>query len=203
MYAAEKSNGESPLEFFRRIDTSRVKTLLEWFPLVFVDLHEMGSDSTYYFAPEAVPYNPHLTKDQKSSLEWFGKNNAKWFDLNGFSYFTREVYDAFYPGYGASWPAYYGAIAMTYEQASSRGLLMRRSDETVFHFRDTVRQHFVASISDARNPPSRSAQNMIIGAKGNSGRPVKNLTLVPMVSRSEEKAQSATMALMRGFCAAN
>lgn len=125
----------------------RVKTLLEWFPLVFVDLHEMGSDSTYYFAPEAVPYNPHLTADQKSALDWFGRNNARWFDQYGFSYFTREVYDAFYPGYGASWPAYYGAIAMTYEQASARGLLMRRSDETVFHFRDTVRQHFVASVS--------------------------------------------------------
>jgi hypothetical protein len=125
----------------------RIRTLLEWFPLVFVDLHEMGADSTYYFAPEAVPYNPHLTKDQKSSLEWFGKNNAKWFDQFGFSYFTREVYDAFYPGYGASWPAYYGGIAMTYEQASTRGLLMRKSDGTEFAFRDTVRQHFVASLS--------------------------------------------------------
>ncbi len=127
----------------------RVNALLEWYPLVFVDLHEMGSESTYYFAPEAVPYNPHLTAEQRSSLDWFGKNNAKWFDQYGFSYFTREVYDAFYPGYGASWPAYYGAIAMTYEQASARGLLMRRSDETVFHFRDTVRQHFVASVATA------------------------------------------------------
>ena len=127
----------------------RVKTLLEWLPPVFVDLHEMGSDSSYYFAPEAVPYNPHLTADQRTSLDWFGRNNAKWFDKYGFSYFTREVYDAFYPGYGASWPAYYGAIAMTYEQASARGLLMRKSDERVFSFRDTVREHFVASISTA------------------------------------------------------
>ena len=125
----------------------RIKTLREWFPLVFVDLHEMGPESTYYFAPEAVPFNPHLAADQKSSLEWFGKNNSKWFDQFGFSYFTREVYDAFYPGYGASWPSYYGSVAMTYENASSRGLLMRRSDESTFHFRDTVLRHFVASIS--------------------------------------------------------
>ena len=125
----------------------RVKALLDWYPLVFVDLHEMGSDATYYFAPEAVPYNPHLAKPQTEALEWFGRNNARWFDRFGFSYFTREVYDAFYPGYGASWPSFYGAIAMTYEQASARGLLMRRTDETVFHFRDTVRQHFVASLS--------------------------------------------------------
>jgi hypothetical protein len=127
----------------------RVKALLDWYPLVFVDLHEMGSDSTYYFAPEAVPYNPHLEKNQRDALTWFGKNNAKYFDQYGFNYFTREVYDAFYPGYGASWPSYYGSVAMTYEQASARGLAMRRSDDTTFTFRDTVRQHFVASIATA------------------------------------------------------
>jgi hypothetical protein len=127
----------------------QVKALREWLPLVYVDLHEMGHDSTYYFAPEAVPYNPHVTKEQKASLLWFGRNNARWFDRFGFDYFTREVFDAFYPGYGASWPSYYGSIAMTYEQASARGLRIQRSDETEFHFRDTVRQHFVASLSTA------------------------------------------------------
>ena len=125
----------------------QAKALKEWLPLVYVDLHEMGADSSYYFAPEADPFNPHLIKEQKDALFWFGRNNARWFDQFGFDYFTREVFDAFYPGYGASWPSYYGAIAMTYEQASSRGLIMRRTNETVFHFRDTVRQHFVASIS--------------------------------------------------------
>ncbi|HWP44216.1 MAG TPA: M14 metallopeptidase family protein, partial [Blastocatellia bacterium] len=127
----------------------RVRALQEWYPLVFVDLHEMGSNSTYYFAPEAVPYNPHLAKDQRDSLQLFGKNNAKWFDQFGFSYFTREVYDAFYPGYGASWPSYFGSVAMTYEQASVRGLLVRRSDDTTMHFRDSIQHHFVASISTA------------------------------------------------------
>lgn len=77
-----------------------MKALLEWHPLVFVDLHEMGSDSTYYFAPEAAPFNPHLTKDQVAALDWFGKNNARWFDKFGFSYFTR--FDAFYPGYAGA-----------------------------------------------------------------------------------------------------
>jgi len=127
----------------------RVRVLQQWYPLVFVDLHEMGTDSTYYFAPEAVPYNPHLAKDQRASLQLFGKNNAKWFDQFGFSYFTREVYDAFYPGYGASWPSYFGSVAMTYEQASVRGLVVRRSDDTTMHFRDSVRRHFVASLSTA------------------------------------------------------
>lgn len=133
----------------------RVRALLEWYPLVFADLHEMGSDSTYYFAPDAVPFNPHLEKGQKANQFLFGKNHAKWFDRYGFSYFTREVYDAFYPGYGASWPSYYGSIAMTYEQASVRGLIVRRSDQTSMHFRDSVRHHFVASLSTAET----AAQN--------------------------------------------
>lgn len=106
----------------------RIKTLLDWYPLVFVDLHEMGGDSTYYFTPEAVPYNPHIVKNQREMLIAFGKNDAKYFDQFGFRYFTREVYDAFYPGYGASWPIYYGGIAMTYENASSRGLLWEKTD---------------------------------------------------------------------------
>ncbi|MCS6953368.1 MAG: M14 family zinc carboxypeptidase [Bryobacterales bacterium] len=127
----------------------RIRALREWYPLVFVDLHEMGSETTYYFAPEAVPYNPHLTRQQREILEWFGRNNARWFDRFGFLYFTREIFDAFFPGYGASWPSYHGAIAMTYEQASTRGLLIRRSDDTVLHFRDAIRRHFVASISTA------------------------------------------------------
>jgi hypothetical protein len=42
---------------------------------------------------------------------------------------------------------YYGAIAMTYEQASVRGLALRRTDGSVLTFRDTVRHHFVASLS--------------------------------------------------------
>jgi hypothetical protein len=137
----------------------RIKYLQEWYPLVFVDLHEMGTESTYYFAPEAIPFNPHLVPEQKTSLDWFGKTNAKYFDQFGFSYFTREVYDAFYPGYGASWPAYYGAIAMTYENGSTRGLIVRRnSDDTVITFRQTVRRHFVSSMGTLEAASQNRAQ---------------------------------------------
>jgi len=136
----------------------RIAALRAWYPLVFVDLHEMGADSTYYFTPEADPYNPHLVKYQRDSLQWFGRNNAKWFDHFGFDYFTREVYDAFYPGYGSSWPEFYGSIAMTYEQASVRGLVVRRSDDSLLHFRDTVRRHFVASLATAETAAQHREQ---------------------------------------------
>jgi len=127
----------------------RVKILQEWYPVAFVDAHEMGSDSTYYFAPEAIPFNPHLAADQRSSLALFGKNNARWFDTYGLDYYTREVFDAFYPGYGASWPSYFGSIAMTYEQASSRGLIVRQYDGKDLTFPFTIRNHFVTSLGTA------------------------------------------------------
>jgi len=127
----------------------RIKALLEWYPVAYVDAHEMGSDGTYYFAPEAIPYNPHLAADQRSSLTLFGQNNARWFDTFGIDYFTREVYDAFYPGYGASWPSYFGSIAMTYEQASARGLLFRQYDGNDLSYRYTVRNHFITSLGTA------------------------------------------------------
>ena len=127
----------------------RVRAVQEFYPVAFVDAHEMGSDSTYYFAPEAIPYNPHLAADQRASLELFGRTNARWFDRFGMDYFTREVYDAFYPGYGASWPSYFGSIAMTYEQSSSRGLVVRKYDGVEMPYRETVRGHFVTSLGTA------------------------------------------------------
>jgi len=127
----------------------RVRILQEWYPVAFVDAHELGSDSTYYFAPEAIPFNPHLAADQRASLALFGKNNAKWFDTFGLDYFTREVFDAFYPGYGASWPSYFGSVAMTYEQASARGLVVRQYDGKEMNYAFTIRNHFVTSLGTA------------------------------------------------------
>ncbi len=127
----------------------RTLAMLEFFPVAYVDAHEMGSDGTYFFAPEAIPYNPHLAADQRTNLELFGRNNASYFDQFGFDYFTREIYDAFYPGYGASWPSYFGGIAMTYEQASTRGLVFRQYDGVEVDYRDTVRNHFVTSLATA------------------------------------------------------
>ncbi|HSL21972.1 MAG TPA: M14 family metallopeptidase [Vicinamibacterales bacterium] len=127
----------------------RRKVLLEWRPQVVADLHEMGGNSTYYFAPPAVPINPNITKDQMKWFETFGRANAAAFDARGFAYFTREVYDSFYPGYGESWPIFQGAVGMTYEQASPRGLVLRRDDGTLLRYRDAVHHHFTAAVTTA------------------------------------------------------
>jgi hypothetical protein len=127
----------------------RAAVMLEWYPQVVADLHEMGGNSTYYFAPPADPFNPHITEAQRRWLSEFGRANAAVFDRKGFGYFVREVFDAFYPGYGDSWPGFHGAIAMTFEQASPRGLAFRRDDETVLTYKQAVTQHYTAALTTA------------------------------------------------------
>lgn len=126
---------------------ARVRLFLQWFPQVFVDLHEMGGNSTYYFPPPAKPWNPNLTDAQLDWMSVFGKNNGKWFDRFQFDYFTAEIFDSFYPGYGEGWPMFHGAIGMTYEQASVRGLILDREDDTTLLFKEAIRHHFIASVS--------------------------------------------------------
>jgi hypothetical protein len=138
----------------------RAKVMLEWFPQVVVDLHEMGGNSTYYFAPPADPMNPYITEAQRRWFDTFGRANAAQFDRRGFSYFVREVYDSFYPGYGESWPIFHGAIGMTYEQASARGLVFRRTDDTVLTFKQGVTQHFTAAITTAATA-ARSRERLL------------------------------------------
>ncbi|MFL0357197.1 M14 family metallopeptidase [Erythrobacter sp. GH1-10] len=127
----------------------KVAAMRAWNPVVVVDVHEMGGDDTYFFSPAARPLNPNITARQREAYELIGRNNAAWFDRMGEPYFTREVYDLFYPGYGDTWNAHQGAIGSTYEQGSSRGLVWERRDGTELTYAQTIRNHFIASLSTA------------------------------------------------------
>lgn len=90
-----------------------------WLPHVHVDFHEQGMNDPYYFAPAAEPYHEVITTWQREFQQAVGKNNARYFDKNGWFYFTREVFDLLYPSYGDTYPMYTGAVGMTYEQGGS------------------------------------------------------------------------------------
>ena len=125
----------------------KVAGVLEWHPVVYVDSHEMGGDETYYFPPPADPYNPNITAAQRAKQIQMGRNHGAWFDRFGVPYFTREVFDAFYPGYGDMWPGLNGAISMTFEQASARGLVFARNDGKELTYGDGVRNNVLTSLS--------------------------------------------------------
>ncbi len=94
----------------------RMKLYNQWLPHVHVDFHEQGINNPYYFAPAAQPFHEVITQWQRDFQVTIGKNHAKYFDANGWLYFTKEVFDLFYPSYGDTYPVYNGAIGMTYEQ---------------------------------------------------------------------------------------
>jgi len=125
----------------------RATSFLKWYPQVYVDAHEMGRNNTYFFPPPREPINHLILAHQKEWFERVGRRQAKWFDQYGFRYTTREIFDEFFPGYGSSWPLYHGSLGILWEQASSRGLVVDRDDETQLHYRDGVRHHYVSGLA--------------------------------------------------------
>lgn len=127
----------------------RLKVYNTWLPHVHVDFHEQGVNSPYYFAPAAEPFHEVITNFQRDFQVTIGKNHAKYFDQNGWFYFTKEVFDLFYPSYGDTYPIYNGAIGMTYEQGGSGqaglGILTRSGDTLTL--KDRIAHHFTTGIS--------------------------------------------------------
>ncbi|HKS07807.1 MAG TPA: M14 family zinc carboxypeptidase [Gemmatimonadaceae bacterium] len=139
---------------------ARVEYFFKWWPHTVVDLHEMGSNSTYFFAPPMEPYNKNVPPSVLTWWEMFAAANARAFDAYGQAYFRREGYDEFYPGYGVSWPILSGAIGMTYEEASSSGGAVRRTDGTVLTLSMAARNHYTAGIATVMTAARNRAQRL-------------------------------------------
>jgi hypothetical protein len=94
----------------------------QWMPNVVTDFHEMGTNSTYFFEPAKLTSgNPLVPKAIYEMNDRFATFFAKAFHRLGSLYFTREVFDGLYPGYGSSYPDLHGSLGLLFEQGSSRG----------------------------------------------------------------------------------
>ena len=121
----------------------------QWLPHIHVDFHEQGYEAPYYFAPAAEPFHDVITPWQREFQTIIGKNNAKYFDENGWLYFTRERFDLFYPSYGDTYPTYKGAIGMTYEQGGHgrAGLAVIKADGDTLTLRDRLIHHYTTGMA--------------------------------------------------------
>jgi len=135
----------------------RIAAYRSWEPQVYVDFHEMSSESSYFFPPAADPVHPQIDKRIVSWLDTFGRANAEAFDRQGWIYFKGEEYDLFYPGYGDSYPSLRGAVGMTYEMAGGGrgGLAVTLADGSVLTLADRVARHLTTSLTTVRT----AAQN--------------------------------------------
>lgn len=119
-----------------------------WMPEVHVDFHEQGYNQPYYFAPAAEPVHQDITPFQREFQITVGRNNARYFDQNGWQYFTKERFDLLYPSYGDTYPLYNGAIGMTYEQGGiGAGLAVVTATGDTLTLEDRVNHHFTTSMA--------------------------------------------------------
>lgn len=177
----------------QEITQQRMALYHKWMPHLHADFHEMGVESPYYFAPSAKPYHEDITPFQREFQNTIGQYCSRYFDRNGWLYYTRERFDLFYPSYGDTWPTYNGAIGMTYEQGGSgrAGLAIQKADGDTLTLRQRIDHHVAASIATlesvadrapdvvkafgvyfdkARNSPVGPFKSYVIKSNGDAGR---------------------------------
>ncbi|WP_461597884.1 M14 family metallopeptidase [Winogradskyella sp.] len=127
----------------------RLKVYNKWMPHIHVDFHEQGPNEPYYFAPAAEPFHEIISDWQRDFQTQIGQNHAKYFDAEGWLFFTRERFDLFYPSYGDTYPTYMGAIGMTYEQAGHgiSGLGILNDEGHVLTLVERLTHHTVTGLS--------------------------------------------------------
>ena len=121
----------------------------QWMPQIHVDFHEQGINQPYYFAPAAEPFHEVITPWQRSFQTSIGRNHAKYFDRNGWLYFTKERFDLFYPSYGDTYPTYNGAIGMTFEQGGGPrgGISVLNENNDTLTLTDRATHHYTTGLS--------------------------------------------------------
>jgi len=127
----------------------KLKWYHQWYPNVVTDFHEMGSTSTYFFEPmkDNGSMDPIMPVANYTTLnDTFAKYYQRELDELGSLYFTKEIFDGTYPGYGSSYPDIQGGLGILFEQASSRGHVQETPmGDITFPF--TIRNQFVNSIA--------------------------------------------------------
>jgi hypothetical protein len=128
----------------------RTSAVLDWMPHYMLDCHEMSPTDTYLFSPPREPFNPFMTDYIHKWWDRVAGDQARAFDAYGWSYYTRDWNEEFFPGYGSSWGIYLGAIGMLFEQAGVDGSAVRRPEGTIMTYRETVHHQFVGSFENLR-----------------------------------------------------
>jgi len=130
---------------------NRVVFYHKWYPNVYLDYHEMGSGSTYYFEPS--PKSSWSNIIPVSNYEVLNDILAKQFSaaLNsiGSLYYTKEGYTNYSPIYGSTYPDYQGGVGTTLEIGSTSGVALETA-AGIRTFSKNVRDNFLTSIAAVR-----------------------------------------------------
>jgi hypothetical protein len=120
-----------------------------WYPNITTDHHEMGKNQSFFFEPkskfglqkEIIPKENHYTLNPL-----FEKAFAKTMDSIGNFYFSGEIFDATYPGYGSTYMDLHGSLALLFEQAGARGIVQETENQTL-SFSFTIRNQYLMALT--------------------------------------------------------
>lgn len=126
----------------------RSREILAWNPHLLVDSHEMGPLETYLFDPPRAPVNNNLSDTNGKWRLRFSGDQAAALDHYGWSYYTGEWYEEWYPGYTNSWANLLGSVGILYEQAGVDGVGVRQASGELLTYREAVQHHYVSSLAN-------------------------------------------------------
>jgi hypothetical protein len=180
----------------------KVRAILQWNPQLLVDAHEMGPLETYLFFPPGEPFHPAMTNTLKKWWKTFARDQAQAFDRYGWSYYTREWVEMWYPGYVNSWILYNGGVGILYEQAGVQGTSVKQKDKTLLTYRESVHHQFVSSMANLKTAAENRKELLHDFYKekkkaidGGENKPIQTFLLVPGKNQSRADKLVETLLL--------
>lgn len=124
-----------------------VPHIQEWLPLLVVDKHEMGSNSTFFFSPAAEDQiNPLFDEEVYQITAELSESLYDVFDGLGQLSVSQEFFPNYYLGYGSSYPSLLGAVPFLFEQGSARGMV-QDTDNGLKRYDQTILEQFQAAVA--------------------------------------------------------
>lgn len=126
----------------------RIRHINKWNPQFMMDAHGMGALDTHLFSPPREPINPYIPQSRFKWCSVFEQNLASAFDRYRLLYYTGEWHEEWFPGYSDAFCSLRGAIGILHEQASIAGDGVKRPENRILTYRESVFHHFIASIAN-------------------------------------------------------
>lgn len=125
----------------------RMNMYYTWLPTILNDYHERVNTNGSFFSPGIKKNTNHLIPDKNWNVtEKISTYHAAMLDRIGTLYFTKENYDDFYTGKGATLADLTGGIGILYEQPNAKGFV-RKVKNVDIQFVDMIRNQVYCSFS--------------------------------------------------------
>jgi hypothetical protein len=130
---------------------NRVAFYHKWYPNVYLDYHEMGGGSTYYFEPSPLTSWSNILPP--GTYDVLNNILAKYFSASlnkiGSLFYTKENFTNLSPIYGSTYPDYQGGAGTTLEIGSTSGVQLE-TPAGIRTFSKNLRDNFLTSIAAVR-----------------------------------------------------